>query len=82
VDSIDPEAVYPYAFQFNVKHYISKGQVDRIVIKINSTKKSGIFSSRVKVVYNSENPIISKVVNLDLIKANDARDKRTVYIQG
>jgi hypothetical protein len=70
VDSIDPERTCPYIYHFNLNHYIGKDQVDRVIININSTKKSGKFKSRIKAIYNSNITAVSETVNLDLVKSN------------
>ena len=68
-DSVDPEKNCPYNISFNIHHYMSENQVDRIIIGLSPTK-SGEFQSRIRVRYNSEKPVISKIINIGLIKEN------------
>ena len=74
VDSMDPERRCPYNISFYINHQISENAVDRIIIGLSSAK-SGQFLSKIKVYYNAEKPVISGILDLNLIKRNEVNER-------
>lgn len=79
VDSLDPERNYrinPINFNFSYNDNLRKGDICRVIIKINSTKKSGKFISKISIFWNQERSITSKNIKLNLIKDNSCDNER------
>lgn len=74
IDSIDPEMNCPSNMSFYVHHFLEENQVDRIILKINSTKKSGKIKYKVIVISNSEAPTISEVKDMEWVTANTVKN--------
>jgi hypothetical protein len=73
IDSLDPERNYsidPGYFNFSYNDNLRKDDISKIIIKINSTKKSGKFISKLSIIWNKESSITSGDIILNLIKDN------------
>lgn len=79
VDQMDPEKSCPYNISLNVNHYIKENQVDRMIIKLDSIK-SGIFQSKIKVNCNSEKPVNSEILRINMVKRNINYQNNIRYI--
>ncbi|MCX6680034.1 MAG: hypothetical protein NTX42_06700 [Methanothrix sp.] len=70
IDSIDPDMRCPSIISFYLGHSLTKDQTDRIILKINSTKKSGKIEYQIKVEYNLNTPAISKIGDMEWVNEN------------
>ncbi len=80
-DPIDPEMICPSMRSFKIHHYLSENQIDEILIELNATR-SGKYRLKIRVLYNSEKPVVSKIIDINLIKINKEFNKniREVHI--